>query len=120
MNTQKLKSLQVNQTRLDCEIKDLKSTIAEANKQLAIKCAQYNAISKEICELHSQTPVITEHALLRYVERILHIDLSTIKKEILSDANVKIIDELRSCKIPVNGKYKVVVKNKSVVTIEEL
>jgi len=117
MDTQKLKSLQVNQTRLENEIKELKASITELNKKINEKNTQLSAVTKEIQDIHSQHPVITEHALLRYVERILQIDLEKVKQEILSDENVKIIDNLKSCKIPLRSKFKIVVKNKSIVTI---
>lgn len=120
MDTQKLKHLQVNQAQLDAEIKDLKTTVINLNKQISERTIKFNAISNEIKNIHNKNPIITEHALLRYVERILHVDLEKVKKEILSDNNVKIINELRSCKIPINNKFKIVVKNKSIVTVEDL
>jgi len=61
---------------------------------------------------------ISEHALLRYFERVKGFDLKEIKCEILSDPVVALVDKLGpSGSFPNSNGYRVVIKNNVVVTI---
>jgi hypothetical protein len=64
-------------------------------------------------------PVVSEHATLRYIERILKIDLKKIEDDILSEENRKIIDQVSSCKIPFKDNFQLIVRNKTVTTITD-
>lgn len=66
----------------------------------------------------SKEPIVTEHALLRYIERVCGIDLNAIKQQILTEAVLRQIDTLDSGKFPVGTGCFAMVKNRTVVTIE--
>ena len=66
----------------------------------------------------SEEVVVTEHAMLRYLERALNIDLNGVKKAILTDALLASIAVCRSGKFPIAQGIKAVVKNNVVITIE--
>jgi DNA gyrase/topoisomerase IV subunit A len=117
MSTQPLKHLQVRQTQLSAEVDQLTKTMRELQRQLAEKNQSLNIVRKEIREITEMKPIVSEHALLRYCERILNIDLKEIEKKLLSDKNIEIIEQIRSGKIPVEN-FMMVVKNKIVTTIE--
>ncbi len=119
MDAQKLKNLQVRKTQLETELKDLQQTVKNINKKICETNNSLINITKEIKNITSQSPTISEHALLRYVERVLGIDLEKIKREILSEKNIAFIEHLKSCKFPISTTHKAVVKNKVVVTIED-
>lgn len=60
---------------------------------------------------------ITDHALVRYFERCLEIDISAIKKEMLADGRDEMIKKLRSGKFPLGNGAKLVVVEGNVVTV---
>jgi len=121
-----LKSLQ---TRL----KEAKAKEAEANAewkkakevatQLQLVAFQLQGVRQDIEEEirqlleESKMPVISEHALLRYLERVGGIDIESTKKEMLSEQAVKMIKFING-----NGKARVngvdyIVKNNTIVTV---
>lgn len=60
--------------------------------------------------------VITNHALVRFAERVLKLDISAIKKQILSDEVLRLHKELGNGKFP-NDNFHVVIENNIVKTI---
>ena len=118
-NTYLLKSLQIREAELTKENKllifqrdGLSAKIQRNNKQL-------QDIAKKIKDINDgdRPPVITEHALLRYLERVKGIDIKEIKKEILPEDIADIIGKLGSGKFIVNKKFKLIVKNKVIKSI---
>lgn len=61
--------------------------------------------------------VVTEHALLRYIERAYGIDLGEIKERMLPPATISLINQFRSGKIP-SDDVRLVVKDRVVITVE--
>jgi hypothetical protein len=117
MSAQPLKHLQVRQTQLSAEVDQLSKTLRDLQKQMAEKSTALNFVRKEIREITEMKPIVSEHAMLRYCERVLNMDLKKIEQELLSEKNVAIIEQIRSGKIPV-GSYTLIVKNKVIITIE--
>ncbi len=60
--------------------------------------------------------IITDHAIVRYMERIKHLDVEQVKKLIVPEASRKTIERFRSGMFPV-GTHVVVVKNGFVKTV---
>ncbi len=60
--------------------------------------------------------IVSEHAMLRYIERVMGVDLSVVEEEILNDHNRKAIDFAPSCRIKAGG-VELVVKDRVVVTV---
>lgn len=64
-------------------------------------------------------PDVSDHALVRYFERVLGFDIEIIKRDILSDAFLsiwKILEPARA-RIPFCEGFNVVVQDKIIVTI---
>jgi hypothetical protein len=61
--------------------------------------------------------LVTDHALVRYMERVLGLDLSAIRAEILSERNVALALRLRNCRIPVGNWSDLVVVDARIVTV---
>jgi hypothetical protein len=76
-------------------------------------------IDKKIKNLKKdgKSPIITEHAILRYLERYKGIDIEKIKKEILPEHVLKQILFLKSGSFPINELIKIIVRNKIIVTV---
>ena len=63
--------------------------------------------------------VVSEHAVLRYLERIKGMDLGALKSEILAEDVLQKIQALKGCDgvYPVRAGFSVRIKNRTVVTI---
>lgn len=98
---------------IDNDIRNLQNKKRENNK---LKFS----LEQQLKELEEKELQITEHALLRYCERILKINTEEIKNLILSK---EILDQIKV--LGINGKFvhsdgfRVVVKDNKVVTIEK-
>lgn len=66
-------------------------------------------------EFFKQTPTLSDHALVRYIERIMKVNVQEIKDKILSPEIKALIDNGAS-RVSVDG-VTFVVRNKNVVTI---
>lgn len=85
--------------------------IVEINKQL-------KAINIELHDLSQKryAPLVSEHALVRYLERVKNIDADLLRSEILPEHIVEQIITLGDGTYPVNG-FRIVVVNHTVVTV---
>lgn len=64
-------------------------------------------------------PKVSEHALLRYCERVLGFDIELAEKAILTEVNKKAIKTIVSGSLPLGNGFKAVIKNMTVVSIVE-
>ena len=114
MNPHNLKQLQTREAKLLAEVESLKLEEEETKKKRVEAANKLKTIKDKLKE--QKEIVISEHAMLRYIERELNIDLNEIKERILTD---RLINSIQTCG---NGKYpignaKAVVKNNIIVTI---
>lgn len=114
-----LKFLQVRlrHARLDManrlsEMKDAQTRYSEAQKAVGL-------LEKQIESLTQREVVVSEHALLRYCERVYGCDLESIKAEILTPQVVNCINTLGNGKFPTGNGLKAVVKDRVVVSVME-
>jgi len=114
-----LKSLETRLAESNAKISNFESQIQEVRKSLKEERKRNDSLKKEIEKLKhtSKELIISEHATLRYIERVLGIDISEIHKKMLPEY-------LGAAKIINNGKYgigdnhRIVVKDNVVVTVE--
>ena len=90
---------------------------AVSKKQIQIQAAM-QSIEKQIKELSAADPLVSEHALLRYLERAKGIDIEQLRAEVLTPELVAMIKTIKSGKVPMPGGLRAIVKNSVVVTIE--
>lgn len=67
-------------------------------------------------------PIVSEHALVRFVERVIGIPRAELIERMITKEASQLILKIGSGKIPVSsahGNYRLVVKNGIVVTVEE-
>lgn len=62
--------------------------------------------------------MVTDHALVRYLERIMGLDVEAIRETILTPAQKQQVRDVRECKLPLGGGHTAVVVNSVVVTIQ--
>lgn len=68
-------------------------------------------------EEKKQEITISDHAMVRYLERVKGIDIEEIRKEILTENVLDLIKTLGDNGSYPNKNFKLVVRNKNVVTI---
>ncbi|TGZ35335.1 hypothetical protein EQ875_01616 [Photobacterium damselae subsp. damselae] len=110
----KLKRILSKKSELKCRIK-----CETSSKQKKTLQYQLSLVNEKIRRLTS-TPVVTEHAILRYLERVKGISVSDIEQEILNNDAIKLIEEygIGSAKIPHSNGCRLIVEDKTVITIE--
>lgn len=118
-NSQQLKQLQTRKYKLEIEVKELEREASESQKACSKARNKLDNIKKEISLLKEKEVIVTEHAVIRYLERVMGLDIDQVKKEILT-TNLK-------CQLAMlnngNGKYpigngcKAVIKDNTVVSV---
>lgn len=115
---EELKSLQTQRERLQGSINELRGQATEINTALAKKKSKLADINEKIKRISEKDIIITEHAILRYIERVIGIDIEDLKKRILDDETKEAIKKLGgSGTYPAKEGHKVVLKKGSVVTV---
>ena len=99
----KLKQLEtlLNKTQNDFDV--LNTKIANDQRVLASKKKAIENIKSQIQAISANKEItISEHALLRYLERVSKIDTDSVKKTIITPELIKMVETLGG-----NGKYPV-------------
>ena len=115
-----LKQLRIHINAVKANIDNIKLEISSRNRELTAKEKELNELKKKLESLEYKSPVVSEHAYLRYFERVLGYDLQEISKEILSEDVLALMETLgNSGKYPNKKGYRLVLKDNVVVTIEK-
>ncbi|MFA9468690.1 MULTISPECIES: hypothetical protein [unclassified Streptococcus] len=117
---EELKQLESLHARLVGKISGLEVQQNETKKELSTLKQELNSVNQKIRALKHQSELImSEHAILRYVERVLKIDLDSLVTSIVEDSDLlRQIETLGNGTYPMkNGDYKVVVKNNVIITV---
>lgn len=114
-----LKALQVKKNQLILDLDFAKKEEKEKAANVSAIQKKLSAIKHEIDALSVKELVVSEHAILRYLERVMKIDMTEIKRKILNNDTIKHIDALGAGKFPHEDGFRLVVKDRVVVTIED-
>lgn len=116
-NAHRMKSFQVALNQLKKEVAEFKAdvtkqeqSLAEAKRLERETQAKIHDIEQKLKELHA-SPTVSEHALLRYCERVLGIDLEQCKNAILTAEVTEQVKALKSGRFPIGGGHKALVKD---------
>jgi chromosome segregation ATPase len=117
--TQEIKSLKTQILKLEAESKTLSDEIKGKQKDFSTVTNKIKTLKTklETIQLSSAEPIVSEHAILRYLERVRGIDLEEIKKEILDDKAKEHIKFAKSCKIK-RSDHTLIVRDNTIVTVE--
>ena len=74
-------------------------------------------ILDDIESLKDKELIITEHAILRYIERAMGLDIEKVKSEILTDEIKAGFKLLGNGKYPTHNNCHVIIKNNSIVSV---
>ena len=116
MNPHELKQLKVRKDKLEAEFKAACVESDAAHKKVVDVSNALKDINRQIAAAR-QVPTISEHALLRYAERVLGLDTAALTTEILTPKIKSIIETINSGKVPLTNGVRLVVKDKIVLTV---
>ena len=116
-----LKQLQSQKAKLEIELKQTieeKRNAIDKHSRVIIKLKN---IEDRISCLTCDTVIISEHAILRYIEKQMGIDLKKIENKILTEKLISQIQTIGNGKYPIGGnsKLKAVVKDRTIITLSE-
>jgi hypothetical protein len=117
--THELKHLQSRYSEAIAKFDRASEGVKTMQREAALHKRQADEIESQIKKLESagHIPVITEHALLRYFERVLGYDLEAIKSQLITDDIAATVNNMVSGKIPAMG-CRLVFKDRVVITLE--
>lgn len=119
-SSHELKQLKTRLTKLQVELKEAKEVMAESTRSYQkIQHTEKDLQTRiTILEKGAKELVVSEHAMLRYFERVMGVDLEEVKSIILSETLQSQWKTLGNGKYPLQGTGKAVIKDSVVVTIE--
>lgn len=115
-----LKQLETRRHKMLADQALLRFAMTEAQQAFHQAGERLKALDAEIARLthRAQEPVVSEHALLRYLERVYSLNLEELRQEILTPGVVHQIQKLKSGRIPLGDGTTLVVEDKVVRTVE--
>lgn len=116
-NKHDLKQLQTRLAKAKAEATSAKDEIRIAQKREADSRKLCFDLEQRISRLERKTPMMTEHALLRYFERVLGYDLAAIERGLLTESALSVLSQIGTGKIPSVG-CRLVAKDGVIVTLE--
>lgn len=112
-----LKNYNTKLKRLNNELEGLKKNSSHINKDIVKKKREIEGLKKRINNLGKANVIVSEHAILRYLERIEGINIDGVIKTILSNNKLEeTIKVLTSGDIPIQGGIARV-QNNVIITI---
>lgn len=116
-DSQKLKQLQSRKARLEIDVEMLSRNSKEANSAYAQAKNKLMGVIQELRQHQGADITVSEHAVVRYLERGMNLDIDSIKAKILSEDTTTLIKNLGNGKYPIGGGLKAVVRDNVVVTV---
>lgn len=117
--THTLKQLQTRRSQLQAELETRRKAAAEAQRIANTTQQMLTATEAEITALEesSAEPIVSEHAMLRYLQHVHGLDLEALKQEMLPEQLVTQINTLGSGRLPSAKGTHLVVKKRVVITV---
>jgi TolA-binding protein len=116
---QLLKQLQTQISKIDGEVVALKLQKENVQRELELKVKTRKDLEKRATKIQSKkTTRVSEHAMLRYFERVKGFNLEEIEKEILNNKVLEMVDKLGgNGTYPNENGYRLTMKDSVVVTL---
>ena len=128
-----VKSLKTKRTKLQNEIKEIRNTINTLKTERDLKNKTIDDNLKHIKQLETELEnlkkteddqlnaangiIVSEHAIIRYFERVLGFDIEKIKREMVPEKIKDQIKLMKSGLFPVGELYKLRVRQRTIVTL---
>ena len=115
---QQIKGLKTQLNKALSEFESIKIEIANRKKEKELKNSTIQSLKSRIKNLESNGKIIvTEHAIIRYFERVLGVDIAEVESQILTDEVVSFINSMGENGTYPNKEFKVIVKNNAIITV---
>lgn len=113
-----LKQLQSQLNVMNADLKVLEIAVDNARREHSQKLAAINRIKGEINKLNAnRTLKVSEHAIVRYFERVMGFDIGQIETKILSENVEALVNQLGGNGTYPNGEFSVIIKDFTVTTV---
>lgn len=115
---EKLKQLNSLKRKCEAEINVLKIDSDNIKNEIKQKKKYLDGINKQIKEINSKSDlIISEHAIIRYLERVLDFDINKLESELIPDKVKKQIAILGNGTYSIGNSHKIVVKDNTIITV---
>jgi chromosome segregation ATPase len=116
--TRKLKQLQSRLTGHKSDLEILKMDVKNKQREINEKQRAIRDIKNQLEIINQQGLKVSEHAILRYFERVKGYNIEEIEKEILSNDLLDLTEKLGGNGAFPFKEHQLVLKNNTVVTIK--
>lgn len=115
-----LKNTQVLITKIETEIQHLSAEMRLVQENISTKTAQLQSYKEQLLKLqkNSQELIVSEHAVLRYLQRVYGLDLEKLNSEIVPESLKSRIASLGNGTYAADG-FRIRVVDNMVVTVLE-
>lgn len=116
----RLKELEGQKLKLNGRLGVLKEDQRQINRDIDVAVKKIRSIETEIESIkkNSTGVIISDHAIVRYVERVIGIDIDKIKQEICPESTMQNIKVLGNGTYGVNdNEFSIKVRDGTVVTL---
>lgn len=116
-----LKHLTVKRDKLEHELVLLRAEQSGLDQKMRAAVREQSSIDAQIRKMKESTKVkpviVSEHALLRYLERVKGVDIEQVKKEIIPEHILQRVRAMGNGEYPVGGTHTLKVQDSTVVTV---
>lgn len=118
-DVRQLKGLKATLKKMQADLDVLKNESNILGEEIEHKQKAIKRITSEIKEIEGNGShiKISDHAIVRYFERVKGYDIEEIEEEILSKQLLDLVDKLGGNGTYPNGEFKVRLRNSTVITI---
>lgn len=113
-----IKQLESQLKNIEADAECLRIESINKQREYSRKLGDIERLKKEISKLNNDSKIkVSEHAIVRYFERVKGYDIASIEKDILSDRILILVEKLGGNGTYPNDGYSVIIKNNTVTTI---
>ena len=110
--------LQSRQSQLEADVDDNLTALKKAQFRYEESKRDLVSVKSEIKALQSTNISVSEHAIVRYMERAMGFDIEEIRRKIVTDELIKLHGKLgNKGKYPIGDGLRAVVDNNVVITV---
>ena len=114
----KIKKLKSHLKAMQTDADVLKTLFTSKQREYNAKLQAIERVKEQIKDIENNNDVrVSEHAIVRYLERVKGLDVEEVKKEILTCEVLELIAHLGGSGSYPNKDFNVVMKNYTVTTI---
>lgn len=117
---EELKYLESKKVLLEAQLENLRDCKGQVGKEISLVSSKLNSVNQRIQALKGRSDlIVSEHAMLRYLERVEQLDVAILNRIIAEDEELQsVVKTLGNGIFPVKGRgFKLVIQDNVVETI---